>query len=67
MTGDVSMKIHIKTDNAAFHSDDDLLNKYMMAEQLSGIFRNIINKIREGNDSGKELDINGNVVCHWEM
>lgn len=67
MTGDVSMKIHIKTDNAAFHSDDDLLDKYMMAEQLSGIFRNIINKIREGNDSGKELDINGNVVCYWEM
>lgn len=61
------MKIHIKTDSAAFHSDDDLLDNYMMAEQLSGIFRSITNRVREGDESGKELDINGNVVCHWEV
>ena len=61
------MNIHINTNNSAFHSEDELLDNYIMAEQLSGIFRNITNHIREGCDSGKELDVNGNVVCHWEM
>lgn len=61
------MNIHINTNNAAFHSEDKVLDNYITAEQLSGIFRNITNHIREGRESGKELDVNGNVVCHWEM
>lgn len=61
------MNIHINTNNAAFHSEDEVLDNYITAEQLSGIFRNITNHIREGRESGKELDVNGNVVCHWEM
>lgn len=62
------MNISINTDGAAFHSEGDLvLDSYIMAEQLSAIFRNIIFKVREGYESGNELDINGNEVCQWEI
>lgn len=62
------MLIQVETDNDAFISDDDLaLDNYMLAEQLSRIFRSIVSKVRNGTDAGKELDTNGNVVCRWEV
>lgn len=62
------MNIKVDTCGAAFHSEDDeVLDNYMMAEQLNAIFRSIIDKIRDGGNRGRELDVNGNIVCEWEV
>ena len=62
------MLIRVETDNAAFVGDDDLaIENYILAEQLQSIFNSIISKVKAGTVAGKELDINGNIVCSWEV
>lgn len=62
------MLIKIETDNAAFTSDDGLaIENYILAEQLQSIFNSIISKVKTGTVCGKEFDINGNIVCDWEV
>ena len=61
-------KLTIDTGNAAFHDDyddDEAIDKYYEAEEISRLLREVIDKLEYGCESGDLRDINGNKVGEW--
>lgn len=53
------LKIEIETGNAAFEDDRNM--------ELARILRQIAERLENGEDAGRVLDINGNKVGSFEM
>ena len=53
------LKIEIETGNAAFEDDRNM--------ELERILRQIAERLENGEDAGRVLDINGNKVGSFEM
>ena len=65
------MKINFTTVNAAFLPDNYDVTKwerdYVRNEEIKRVLKNICNQLDNGNDAGKCIDINGNVIGKWEL
>ena len=62
-------KLKINTESAAFRDPDadTGYNQYLKCLEIDRITKEVMKKVKAGWKEGKAIDINGNIVGHWEL
>lgn len=64
----MTFELIMKTDNAAFTSDDpEEYKDIVMAGEVIRILQEVIEKLKDGKRYGFCIDINGNTKGEWEL